>query len=53
MSKAREAIDLNESLHEYPTWKPGSAKLFASEIVEADFNSAHADGGPRSGVCAC
>ena len=38
MSKAREAIDLNETLHEYPTWEPGSANPLASENSEADFN---------------
>ena len=38
MSKAREAIDLNETLHEYPTCEPGSANPFASENFEADLN---------------
>ena len=39
MSEAWEAIDLNETLHEYPTWEPGSANTFASESFEADFNN--------------
>ena len=34
MFKAREALDLNEILLEYPTWEPGTTNPFFNDVDE-------------------
>jgi hypothetical protein len=41
MFKARDAIDSNETLLEYPTWHPGSANPFMKTFDENDLDESH------------
>ena len=38
MYKAHEALDLIETLVEYPTWEPGTTTPFVNNVEDADFN---------------